>query len=102
MDQLLLSQHELEHIGFTANYVPAEKEKDTISSVWYTLPVENGEFLYNSETVPYKWYFRSSQEEVSKLYIQILEQLYAVLSCFRADFNTLDDEIDFAYEDDEE
>lgn len=86
--QLELSQHELEAIGFIGHYSPADK--DNVARVFYSIPVLNGEFYYNVDNAPYKWYFRNNNGEgynYNWLNIQKLPELYILLSCFNAKYN---------------
>ena len=85
--QLELSVHELEAIGFTGNYSPADP--DNPSRVYYSIPILNGEFLYNVENAPHKWYFRNNNGEGYNnnwLNIRKLPELYILLSCFNAKY----------------
>jgi len=96
MPQLELTTHELEAIGFTGHYLPANNENP--SRVYYALPVTNGEFIYNKagefkhseDNAPYKWYFKTVLGDACNyisLNIERVEELYMVLSCFRVKYN---------------
>lgn len=94
--QLELSQQELEAIGFIGHYAPA----DTVypikqpARVWYAIPVTNGEFIYNVENQPYKWYLKTTIGDFvnyNRLDISKAAELYTVLSCFRAKYNLVFD-----------
>lgn len=94
--QLELSIKELEAIGFTGKHYPADKDEP--SRVCYTLPVINGEFIYNQigefkdneSKAQYKWYLKTTTGEAANyiwLNIERVEELYIVLSCFRVKYN---------------
>jgi hypothetical protein len=94
--QLELSQHELEAIGFMGHYAPADTIYDIAGKVnnparvWYSIPVTNGEFIYNVDNDPYKWYLKTKIGDACNynlLNIERVEELYMVLSCFRAMYN---------------
>jgi hypothetical protein len=94
--QLELSTRELEAIGFISHYLLADN--DSPSRVYYTLPVTNGEFIYNKsgefrhseDNAPYKWYLKTTTGDAANyilLNIGRVEELYIVLSCFRVKYN---------------
>lgn len=93
--QLELSQQELEAIGFTGKYYPANKDEP--ARVCYSIPVINGEFIYNKigefksseDNAPYKWYLKTTIGDAANyswLDIGCIEELYMLLSCFRVRF----------------
>jgi len=87
-NQLELSQHELEAIGFKGHYAPPERYEG--SRVWYSIPFFNGEFLYNVENAPFKWYMRNNNGSGTNnnlLDITKLAELYVILSCFKVEYN---------------
>lgn len=93
-DQLELSQHELEAIGFRGHYAAADDvhPEQNPARVWYSIPVTNAEFIYNVENAPYKWYFRTKVGDAYNsnwLNIQKLPELYMLLSCFKAQYNLI-------------
>jgi hypothetical protein len=93
MGQLDLTAAELETIGFTALYLRGDE--DYPSMVWHSIKVQNGEFIYNPDLAPPKWYFRNpnavaDENNLIILNIQIVHELYVMLSCFNADFNMLE------------
>lgn len=86
--QLELSQHGLEAIGFTGHYLPECALGD--ARIYYSLPVTNGEFIYNVDNQPHKWYLKTAIGDVCNhiwLNIERVEELYMVLSCFRVQYN---------------
>jgi hypothetical protein len=94
--QLELSQHELEVIGFTGKHYPADEDEP--ARVCYSIPVINGEFIYNkigeykdrSTKEQYKWCLKNTTGEAANyiwLNIERVEELYIVLSCFRVKYN---------------
>jgi hypothetical protein len=86
--QLELTVDELAAIGFTRHKALADKNEP--DRVYYTIPVLNGEFVYNVGNYPYKWYFRNRNGEGSNnnwLDINHIAQVYTLLQAFKAKFN---------------
>lgn len=94
--QLQLTAHELDAIGFTGKYLPADENEP--SRTYYTIPVTNGEFIFNNsgefkhseDNAPYKWYLKTKIGDAANynwLNIERVEELYMVLSCFRVKYN---------------
>lgn len=98
--QLELSKDELDAIGFTRTYYPAdENETERVS---YTVPVVNGQFIYNysgefkhgENNAPYKWYLKTVIGDAANyiwLNIETVGELYIALSCFRVKYNLVID-----------
>lgn len=94
--QLELTTEELDAIGFACKRYPADEDEPV--RVCYTMPVTNGEFIYNASgefrhdenNAPYKWYLKTSTGDAANyiwLNIERIEELYIVLSCFRVKYN---------------
>jgi len=86
--QLKLSKEELESIGFTENYEPADK--DNSERTYFTIATTNAEFIYNVGCDPYKWYFRTKIADVYNsnwLDITKVGELYILLSSFRVKYS---------------
>jgi hypothetical protein len=94
--QLDLSLPELDAIGFTGIYLPADDNEP--ARTYYSIPVTNGEFVYNKsgefrhseDNAPYKWYLKTTVgDAVNYIWLDIgrVEELYIVLSCFRVKYN---------------
>lgn len=89
--QLELTTKQLEDVGFTGKHYPADENEPT--RVCYSLPVVNGEFIYNERGEygqgAYKWFLKTTIGDAANyswLDIGCIEELYTLLSCFRVRF----------------
>lgn len=89
-EQLMLSQDELEYIGFKGKWEAADKLNPSCS--WWQIPVVNGFIVYNPNKPPYCWYLKTEIGEAANwihLDISKESELITILQCFQVNFKYL-------------
>lgn len=79
--QLILSQKELEDIGFAGKYETGDELNDACA--WWQFPIINGFIIFNPNKPPYCWYLKIEIGEAANwLHLDIAEIL-ELISLFK-------------------
>lgn len=62
-EQLMLTQKELEDLGFKSNWVSSDELNPAVA--WWEFSILNGHIIYNPSTPPYIWYLKTEIGEVA-------------------------------------
>lgn len=87
-EQLMLTQSELEEIGFKGKWHPGDRLNDPCA--YWQIPVTNGFFIYNPNKPPFVWYLKVEIGDAANfihLNIERLPELILMLQCFQVKFS---------------